>query len=41
MPVTDTRWARCSSGGGVEQLLHLAKLAVAPDERRLEAVGLE
>ena len=39
MPVTDTSWALPLLAGGVEQVLDEPELAVAPDERRLEALG--
>ena len=40
MPTTETRCAFRSSRGAVEQLLDEPELAVAADERRLEAGGL-
>ena len=41
MPVTETRCALLLVGAGVEELLDQPQLAVAADERRLEALRLE
>ena len=41
MPMTETRCARFSSAGRVEELLHQAELAIASDEWRLESRRLQ